>query len=275
MNKIFSHILVGGASALVGAVAGYFFCKKKMQDEVDEAVSERVNEELAKIRKTKSEEKDDVEAHVAENPFDEAAMYNAARNVIYTEFKDEGLNDYRVALLAQCLVDCQKEGLNEDETDAKIHALLAETECPTEDDSPYDYDEYPEDEEVSDEYNEPQMIMDEWSEKPPTIVTVHDYSRLPPYFEFLTYHYFEDDDTLIDDGDELIDDIDRIVGDALVHFGECDPKDDDTVYVVNGRMGLAIEIVRYHSAYSEWTGWGSYAENYRKPQRYTERSDDE
>lgn len=260
MNKILSHILVGGASALAGVVAGYFLCKKRLETKFQEELSEAVNEELLAIRNrnifssldydgdTKEEYAD--KPHFVPNPLDyvqESDIYQ----MIYDEFAEEAekagkpLNPYHVSLLTQCLTTCRENQFNEEETKTAIEKLMAEMESP--DDDEEDIDE--------DGAEEPQLVMEEYQNNPPEVIPLSEYSCLPSYLTALTFHYFEEDDVLIDDGDMVVDDIDGVVGDALVRFGD-GSDDSDTVYVVNGRLGLAIEIVRLHSSYSGWNGWG-------------------
>lgn len=241
MNQMFKYILVGGASALAGGIAGYFFHKKKVEDEINKRVSEAVNEELERIRNNKdNHHKPFTPEEVSYYLKTDDDLYYEARVAIEQEFGDlDGFDEDRVNPLMQCLVHCQKMGFTEDQTDSAIKKLLAETESPEEDDDV---------EEVG--ADDPQLTMESYQNEPPTIINVDEYSALPPYFEFVTYQYYEEDDILMDDQNCIIDDVNRIVGDALVHFGECNPMD-DTVYVVNGQMGLAIEIERIHSSYYE------------------------
>lgn len=257
MNKTLTYILVGGASALAGAVAGYFFCKKQMQDEFDKELSDAINEELAKIRNRREETKvsnsseyGEEESHTEVNE----ETIEEAKRLIYDEFGDEdALNDCRVDILANTLVDCSRRGLSQEETQKELADLMAQFESPQDDDP----DETYLDEDDLIDYEEPQRVMEEWEDKPPMVIPEEDYRALPPYFDPLTFHYFEEDDVLIDDKDMIVDDVDNIVGDALIHFDE-NENDGDCVYVVNGPMGLAIEIVRMHVAYTDWNGWGSY-----------------
>ena len=257
MNKTVIYILVSGASTLAGGVAGYFLCKKRLQDKFDKELSEAINKELSCIRKARAEEKEkakaDTEPVTEANKVEETSDRDIYQ-MIYEEFRDQAeesdtpLNEYRISILSNTLVQCRENGCNEQETYEAINKLLAEAESPEEDDSELD------EETIMDD--EPQLIMEEYAKNPPEMISIQDYSALPPYFDFVTFHYFEQDDVLLDDGEMIVDDVDDVVGDALVHFGECDENDDDTVYVVNGRMGLAIEIVRMHAAYAEWNGWG-------------------
>lgn len=257
MNKALSYILVSGASALAGVVAGYFFCKKRLNDKFQEELSKAVNEELAIIRSLKDIRSVDFDGDVKngslvwEGEPTDVTKDSDIYQMIYDEFADQAekagtpLDDYRVSLLTQCLSTCRENNFTEEETTKAIEKLMAEMESPEEDED--DVDE--------DGTEEPQLVMDEYQNNLPEVISLHEYSCLPSYLTALTFHYFEEDDVLLDDGDEVVDDIDGVVGDALVRFGD-GSDDSDTVYVVNGRLGLAIEIVRLHSSYSRWNGWG-------------------
>lgn len=286
MNKAFTYILVGGASALAGAVAGYIFCKKELQHRFDKELEDAINEEISAIRKRNKrpagEEKDESTSDrmvdgiqaglpivkqaarkVAESTL--AAAKEAlgvvspskefiahAEDLIRNEFPDESLNGYRVMTVASAMAQWMDEGLTDDEATERLNELMASFEYPTEDDEDPNVDE----DDIEDE--DPQAVMEEYMDKPPEIVSEHDYRRLPPYFDFVTFHYYEEDDVLTDDKDMVVDDVDRVVGDALTHFGpeaaEMNDGDDDVVYVVNGDYGLAIEIERIHSSYEAWLG---------------------
>lgn len=261
MNRTISYILVGGASALVGAVAGYFFCKKQMQNKIDDAVAEKVNEELKCLRRMKNcptdwgaplgEEKgtpgslDPIIEQAIPYPRYRDFYFSEAKKMIRQMFPDETVNEYRVNLVANCLVECHENSLNEEETEGKLNELFASFESP--------HDDYPEEDLGVSYEDNVQAVMDDYASHPPHVISIEEYESLPPSFEFLTYHYFEDD-VLIDDGDEIITDPEKVVGDALVHFGNDQHK--DIVYVVNGQYGSAIEIIRVNSTYEAWGGFG-------------------
>lgn len=252
MNKAFTYILVGGASALAGAIAGYIFCKKELQHRFDKELEDAINEEISSIRnrnESRCENKDTQQKPVPHVKEDFMAY---AENLIRNEFPDENLNDYRVMTVASAMAHWMDEGLTEDKATERLNELMASFEYPTEDDEDPNVDE----DDIEDE--DPQAVMEEYMDKPPEIVSEHDYRRLPPYFDFVTFHYYEEDDVLTDDKDMVVDDVDRVVGDALNHFGydaaEMNNGDDDVVYVVNGDYGLAIEIERIHSSYEAWLG---------------------
>lgn len=263
MNKTLTCILVGGASALAGAVAGYFFCKKQMQDSFDEELSNAVNEELSRIRSRREEKKVENSSEYSEEESDASEPTDvdilAVKRLIYDEFGDENaLDNCRVDILARTLSDCNKRHLSPEETEKELIDMMAQFEHPKDDDEEEETElaEVVDEEDLID-YEEPQRVMSEWDGKPPMVISLEDYRALPPYFEFLTFHYFEEDDVLIDDKDMIVDDVEAVVGDALVHFDE-EPDDGDCVYVVNGSYGDAIEIVRMHAAYTDWNGWGNY-----------------
>lgn len=269
MANTLKYILIGGVSFLVGGISGYFVCKKRFQAKFDEELSEKLNEELNTIRKVHEESsvgkrkdispvdeacdmpKEDVIDAISSKPID----IDKVKEMILEEFPDEDLNEYRVTLVVQKMLDIQSQNLTIDEADAELKNFLAEMQSPPEDEPEEDDDEgdiFDEDaEEDTYTYND---IMDEYKGRI-EVIPNSDYRNLPPTFEFVTYHYFEEDDILIDDVDLIIEDIDGVVGDALVHFDE-EEDDADTVYLINGDYGLAIEIVRLHSSYAEWNGWG-------------------
>ena len=252
MNKLFSYILVGGASALAGAAAGYFICKKRMEDLVEDEVASRVNEELSRIRELASkdetndivEDTEETDVEVSREDMDQAL------NLVYQEFGGE-INTYRAHVLAKTLCECRSKGLSEEETDAKLRAMIDEFQASDNEDTE-DGEEYIDPDEVDEE--EPQSVMADYANQPPHVIPYSDYCNLPPYFEVLTFQYFEDDDVLIDDQEEIVDDAEGAVGDALVHFDE--EEDGDYVYVVNGQRGNAIEIIRRHQSYAEYCGMG-------------------
>lgn len=236
MNRTFTYILVGGASALIGGLAGYFFCKKQFQDKFDDALSDAINEELGKIRRNKTREKT-VDFDIHKNEF-----RKEAKELFQITFPDRELNPYQEVLISTCLEECYANSLDSLETEEKLNELFASFESPPEDIPEEDLGESYED--------DAQAVMDDYASQPPQVISQEEYAALPPYFEFLTYKYFEDD-VLVDDGEEIITDIEGIVGDALEYFNS-----DDSIYVINGQHGTAIEIIRMNSTYAAWIGFG-------------------
>lgn len=254
MNKTLSYVIVGGASALIGAVAGYIFCKKRMQNLFDQQLADRINEEITSIResrKSKTEENQpEVEEERPASQINDEQIKQLIETTLDCDITD--FNPYRYALLSAEIQKCFEKGrASVDEIEEAIANVIATFDSPPDDDEECNPDIDEEDLGVSEE---PQTVMDTYAEEPPHVIPLSDYRNLPPYFEFLTFHYFEEDDVLLDDGDEIVDDIDGTVGDALVHFDE-EEDDGDCVYVINGQMGNAIEIVRLHSSYADWSGW--------------------
>lgn len=258
MNKTLFTILVSGASALAGGVAGYILCRKLTYDKIERELNDKFNEELSRIRQANIERNKKAEAE--ETPVVEEPNYEEqARDFIYALMGDEAeaegviINADRVRDVSRVISMAVKDGCDSREISARVEEYIAGYEHP-EEDLPEGVDEY---EHLSDE-ELPQAQWDEWQEKGPYVIPLAEYTALPTIFEFLTFQYFEEDDVLIDDGDMIVDDVEGTVGDALHHFGdeaaEWNDCDDDTVYVVNGRMGLAIEIVRIHNSYQEWAG---------------------
>lgn len=247
MNKSLSYILVGGASALIGGIAGYIFCKKKLENEFKDAVSEKVNEELRALRRMRGAPLDlgfplgeSKGEKGCDGPFDYIAY---AKGVIRDMFPNATLNEYRLNLVATCLMECDMENLNDSEMTNRLEELFASFESP-QDDIPE------EDLGISYEEDNIQAVMDDYASHPPHVISEDEYAALPPAFDFLTYKYFEDD-ILIDDGEDIVTNVEELVGDALVQFG-----DGDTVYVLNGKQAMAIEIIRMNCSYQAWSGLG-------------------
>lgn len=228
MNKVTLSILVGAASAVVGAVAGYFTAAKILDDKYSAEYEKRLNEELGRIRES-----------------------NKRRSI---QIDRNDLVDLGIVVENGQPIIKPIEAIH-----SKPHELTPEDE-PDEEEIEYDENGNPVDlDEVADEYwcNDP----DYWDDKPATTVSADVYNEeLPATYDFVTFKYFTYDDTLIDDGDRIVDDIDHIVGDALTKFGEeaaeLSHGDPDVVYVVNGKMNLAIEITRLNKRYVDYLGMG-------------------
>lgn len=267
MNSIIKYILVSGASGLAGGIAGYFISKKKLQKVFDKELSEAINNEIETIREmkktsSKSDQSDGDDISHEDIPTDTENVQNLPKvdidkvlEMIHNEFPNEDLNEYRMSLVSQKLINMQKEGLTIDEADAELKKFIKNMDSIIEDDDEdYKDNENDEDPDYEDEGPNFNDIMDDFRGRV-EVVPYTDYRALPVTFEFVTYHYFEEDDILIDDQDMIIDDMEGTVGDALSHFGE-EEDDKDVVYLFNGDYGLAIEIVRFHASYAEWNGWG-------------------
>lgn len=245
MTQTFKYILVGGASALIGAVSGYIFCKKQLQNKFEEELTKTIDEELKCIRKSREDSKtESVRSSKKERSID---YLRDTKDIVNGMFPNMTFNDYQWLLLKETLYQSYKEGeeISYNELKNRFEYTIASFESPPEDIPEEDLGESYED---SDCVDEVQAVMDGYSNQPPRVISEDEYSSLPPYFEFLTYKYFEDD-VLLDDGEEIVDDIEGLVGDALIHFGA-----DDNVFVLNGNYGFAIEIIRMHTSYAAWNG---------------------
>lgn len=233
MNKATLSILVGMASAGAGAVAGYFLATKVLDEKYGSEYEKKLNEEIENLRESHK--------RMVEKRSQEIVDHKEPINFGKTE-EIPSVNPYR-----------------------EMVAKIEYNKIPH---TPSKKDEEPDEEIEYDENGE--LIIDkdgeiyvdqsgEWDDKPPTIISLKEYTELDTYLDFVTFHYYMDDDVLVDDGDMPIDDIEHVVGDALVHFGDeaatLSNGDDDAVYVVNGRMNLAIEIVRLHASYQETNGF--------------------
>lgn len=238
MNKILSHILVAGASALAGGIGGYIFCKKTMEKKLQARFEQEVNEEIAKIREGRGGKERIIDNLVkvgTPNPVTAEEIRQAVEEYNQSEAGEK--NPYEMWK--------EKTGskvLSEEE--------MAEREYPQEESED-------DDEDVVDDSWEPQAVMEDYAKQGIQIIGPTEFGNLPPYFNVVEFKYFEEDDVLVDDGEMIVDDIQRYVGDALEHFEyheEGESPVTDTVFVINGDMGLAIEVTRCHYSYQEWSG---------------------
>lgn len=229
MNKAIGYILASGVSALLGGVGGYFLAKKKLQNKFDEELTAAINNEIATIRES---------------------------------------NEKREAKKEETLKKTTIE-VKETATTLKEEAVKAINESPYSSQTEYDRlckkveeagIEIPEGnviefEDVDDDDVQDIMGPNGWGKIGPKVVSIREYDELPPYFTKFTFKYFEGDDTLIDEADNIVDDIELMVGDALNQW-EDGPgqKLQNFMYVVNGKLGMAIEIERHFDSYADWAG---------------------
>lgn len=267
--NLWKYIFVGGASALVGGIAGYFFAKKKLEDKYYEDLNKAIDEECGKIRE-----------EAAKHPFQPTSTLSPSHEVVnpMERIPDAvaalfaSKNGYDASLREEYRKRWEAIGYSDEDISTWLHALDAKADVDRKwkekmsaeygpDDLPFedlgaDYepqqDEF-DDGETPDEYYEQKFHGDEG----PVVVTLERYQELPSYYQPVTFHYFEDDDVLIDDGDMIVEDIFATVGDALSKFGNEAMEmnnDADAVYVKNGKYGLAIEIVRMRGSYEAFMG---------------------
>lgn len=239
MNKTTLSIIVGSASAVVGAVAGYFVAMKYLDTKYSAVYEEKLNTELSNIRKAQQKQEE-------------------RRNKDSVWVSRADLNDLGIV---------PTDGKPIEMTETEYHKIRREAMTPSEEDiyQKSDSDEVVEldndgdpidPSEVADEYW--MDTPDFWDDKPATIISLDEYRDLPSYFDHVTFHYYAEDDTLVDDGDQIVDDITRFVGEALTRFGPeaaaLADGDEDAVYVVNGKINLAIEVVRLNQSYASYMG---------------------
>lgn len=234
MNKLTLSIIVGSASAVAGAVAGYFVTVKYLDTKYSAIYEEKLNAELSNIRnahKKKEERKNKDFVSVSREDLKDLGIIPSDGKPIETV----GVEYHKI----------QREDLSipEEPDDDKEIELDA-------DGDPIDPSE------VADEHW--MDTPDFWDGKPATIISLDEYRDLPPFFDPVTFHYYAEDDVLVDDGDQIVDDITHVVGEALTKFGQeaaaLSDGDEDAVYVVNGQMSLAIEVVRLNQSYSAYMG---------------------
>lgn len=227
MNGVLSNILVGGISLAIGAAGGYFYAKKTLEDHLYSEMEKRINDEIDRLA-----QRNHIETRELHKPGSperakdrEKSMEQAIEK--YNAATKSSPNPYKLALQKQMM-----------------------------DDDPYDGsepEEDPEEPEFDAEEDEAHLTMSQWNQEP-EVVDEETFINLPPYFTSVTFQYFDEDDTLIDEVEEPVIDPELYVGDALNRFGElCDNP--DHVYVVNGSMGLAVEVIRLHASYAKWVGF--------------------
>lgn len=222
MNKVLSYILVSGVSLAVGAIGGYFYAKKTLEDRLYCEMEKRINDEIDRLAQRSHietrETKDAVVSMKARGMEQVIEKYNAASK--------SSPNPYRVAVQKQMCDDDPYDGSDPEEEDDEAEFDAIEDEA--------------------------HLTMSQWNQEP-EVVDEETYINLPTYFTCVTFQYFDEDDTLIDEAEEPVIDPELYIGDALNRFGELSDNPDH-VYVVNGSMGLAIEVIRLHASYTKWAG---------------------
>lgn len=240
MNKLTLSFIVGSASAVVGAVAGYFMAMKYLDAKYSTIYEEKLNTELSNIRKAQQkqgERRNKNSIWVSRDDLEDLG-------IVPSDGKPIELTETEYHKIRQEAMKASEDGmyqkLNGDDGDVEFDA----------DGDPIDQSE------VADEYW--MDTPDFWDDKPATIISLDEYRDLPSYFDHVTFHYYAEDDTLVDDGDQIVDDITHVVGEALTKFGPeaaaLADGDEDAVYVINGKMNLAIEVVRLNQSYASYMG---------------------
>lgn len=239
MNKLTLSIIVGSASAVVGAIAGCFVATRYLDTKYSAIYEEKLNAELSNIRKAQQKQEE-------------------RKNKDSVSVSREDLKDLGIVL---------SDGKPIGTVGVEYHKIQSGDSSIPEDQEWKDPDD---DEEIELDADgdpiDPSEVADEcwmdtpdfWDGKPATVISLDEYRDLPSYFDPVTFHYYAEDDVLVDDGDQIIDDITHVVGEALTKFGQeaaaLSDGDEDAVYVVNGQMSLAIEVVRLNQSYSAYMG---------------------
>lgn len=242
MNRSLTYILVAGASALAGCVAGYFFAKKQLESKLQDEYEKAVNEEIKKIRDSKSAKKKEEEVPQYLSTDGGFNPEDYASNNFYQDF----INDMESEEVTMT---------NDLEEVAKVKAQTVNLMDEEDED---ELEEVVDDDDIV--MDNPEEDLGSFIDQPPQLITDREYSALPTIFEFSTIKYFAGDDVLCDEMDQPIDDVERAVGDALTHFGEEAfhmSGDPDRIYVVNGNYRIAYEIERYEMSYAEYCGFKS------------------
>lgn len=88
-------------------------------------------------------------------------------------------------------------------------------------------------------------------DKPPRIISVDEYSNLPPYIDTQTLYYYFDNMVVTDDNDEVIDDYERLVGDCLDKCDFINSQDEMLLIVMNYQLDTAYEIQKVMASYTD------------------------
>lgn len=239
MNKTTLTIFVSGATALAGFVSGYLVAKKQLEEQYEALYISKIDEELKKIRESRTKE--------IESKKETPKPTTSAELVEETTHNGEDHYNRTYAPIVDYTKFSRAEVVDKKTNEVRM----------------VEDEEEPEEPEEEDEGDDPVVAaLNDYHNTPPHMVSLQDYKNLPSEFEFVTWHYFDVDDVLIDETDLIVDDeeIERMLGPfALVSFGdvalkEFDTEDPDCVYVVCGHAMLAIEVVRLHRDYGSWSG---------------------
>lgn len=213
MNKlhIFGGALVGLA---VGAVGGYFIAKKQLEQRYQEELREEIAHERAYLNER---HKNTLERRIPQTP---PGVDDRVHEGPPTQDLEKVLEGLRYGPKTVAVGP------------PKAHNVFDRTEL---DSTP------PEGQESADQSNENLGL--------PFVIPEDVWSESMPFYEHVTYTYYQEDDTLADEEDQIVDRVDFLVGDDnLTRFGEkCD--DPDTVFIRNKKLRMDFEIVRAHGSY--------------------------
>lgn len=88
-------------------------------------------------------------------------------------------------------------------------------------------------------------------DKPPRILSLDEYSNLPPYIDTQTLYFYFDNMVVTDDNDEVVDDYERLVGDCLDKGGFVNSHDEMLLFVMNYQLDTAYEIQKVMAKYTD------------------------
>lgn len=249
MNTTTKFILIGGASALIGFVSGWFVSKKMLEEKFQKKFEEAVNKEIADIRayneKCTKEKEKEKESETENQGKDSRQIDGSIVATLGCKSRDSFISDnaYRAYVTDICYKQWEKEGIPEDEMNRRLEQLAAELEHPEEEEDEELLE--PEDHDVQDE-------AELWNKRKPQILSSEDYADLPAFFTPVVWWYYEEDDVLVDEGEEPVLDVERYVSNALECFGDEAEEytgNPDILYVAAGEFHLAIEIHRSPTRY--------------------------
>lgn len=209
MNKIAISLLSGLAGMAIGAVGGYFFCKKRIQDSCYEELRRAIDDECEHLRKSwgtwnRKRTESRIEPSQNENSPTES-----------TDPKPEVNEDFNPYITA--IKRCRES------------VVLG---VPSEN-GPYDK-------------NDIVPTFPYGADLPPLLITFQEFNDLDPMFHYIEWTYYIDPiggNTILDENDQLVD-----IEDAQVYLGAAlddilsTAQDGDEAFVVVCHHGVALRI---------------------------------
>jgi hypothetical protein len=222
-------MILGGTVIIslgLGAVSGYFFAKKKLENQYLEIS----NKEIAEAKQFynalhKRDEYDTPESAV------ESLGLNAVKAVLDYQGKPRVVEDLTIeAVSIDAEVDPSKGPI---EVTGEVNIFKDDG-----DGDPLAEFDYPEEIKNRTEYA-------------PYVISHDEFMESEPGYQQVTITFFEGDDVLSDERDQVIEDIEETVGvENLKQFGH-GSKDPKIVYIRNDRLELDFEVVQSQNKYVE------------------------
>lgn len=217
-QQIISHVLVGVASAGVGAGVAHILTKKHIQKIADEEIAS-VKESYKLLRK-------EGEFATPESAAEHLKKLEEQKAEVEEEVKQyaEGLEDLGyVQVSDEDMADNTPEGAEPLKVGTRVGRFTVTNDViPAEIDAP--------------------------SESRPYVIREDQYHEDFDGYEKHSLTFYEEDDTVAMPDDRPVEDVDAMLGDALTRFGE-GSNDKDIVYVRNQVQRTDYEIVRNKNAY--------------------------